>query len=97
LFNPKKDNAHPFHHYYFPFQKVQIRLSGGRSKLDGRIEILPPGQSDWGVICVTASGYLDLLLLVTWIYCFLLLGFTASGYLDLLLPVTSFVSSNFSF
>ena len=42
---------HPFHHYYFPFQKVQIRLSGGRSKLDGRIEILPPGQSDWGVIC----------------------------------------------
>ena len=32
-------------------KKVQIRLSGGRSKLDGRIEILPPGQSDWGVIC----------------------------------------------
>jgi hypothetical protein len=31
---------------------------------------------------------LDLLFLVTWIYCFWLLGFTASGYLHLLLLVT---------
>ena len=32
-------------------QRVQIKLSGGRTDLDGRLEVLPPGQDDWGVIC----------------------------------------------
>ena len=45
-------------------------------------------RSLMNVLGFTVSGYLDLLLLNTWIYCFWLLGFTASDYLDLLLLVT---------
>ncbi|XP_076103067.1 uncharacterized protein LOC143072142 isoform X1 [Mytilus galloprovincialis] len=32
-------------------KRVQVKLSGGRHNNDGRIEVLPPDQDVWGVIC----------------------------------------------
>lgn len=32
-------------------QKIQIKVSGGRTGLDGRLEVLPPNHHEWGVIC----------------------------------------------
>lgn len=32
-------------------KRVQVKLSGGRHDNDGRIEVLPPDQDVWGVIC----------------------------------------------
>lgn len=32
-------------------EKIQIKISGGRSASDGRIEVLPPNEHEWGVIC----------------------------------------------
>lgn len=35
----------------FNVERVQVKLSGGRHDNDGRIEVLPPDQDVWGVIC----------------------------------------------
>ncbi|XP_071167971.1 lysyl oxidase homolog 3A-like isoform X5 [Mytilus edulis] len=35
----------------FNVERVQVKLSGGRHNNDGRIEVLPPDQDVWGVIC----------------------------------------------
>ncbi|OWF45340.1 Lysyl oxidase-like 3 [Mizuhopecten yessoensis] len=31
--------------------KIQVRIAGGRQDTDGRLEVLPPGQREYGVIC----------------------------------------------